>query len=447
MKKLFSAIMVLTLIATMVFGFGINVHAADMNGSGVIETTDNTITFKKEIVFINNDGADVYEPNITYTYTIEPATPNEIAATAAARTTITDVDNDTATVQAGKAAGVTLDASGVVFSATNDVVAGVESTGTKSVTRTFSVTVDPTQFAGKAGIYRYKITEVVDADALQKVGITRSTDYDNVRYLDVYLKNNQAGTALEVYGYVLFDGTDTDSFDATSETPATPDLIAKTEGFVRDDDVELSIANVDVYYTYNLKLTKNIEGELSDKTHKFPFIIDLANVDNAAAYQYFDQSHPSTGTKKLFSDGTIAQSLGHNEYVEIKGLPATAKLNITETNDTYDVYKVKIDDSIANAVQAEAQVDRNGKFAMVDGTTASESATKLSVTNYSTYAVAGAASATQQYKNVLFTNTLEVVSPTGVVLRILPYVLMLGAGIMVIVALRRMREKSLYAIR
>lgn len=425
-------ILALAMAAVMALSMGTTAFAAEMGPTGVIESTDNTIVLKKEIVFINADGADVYEPNISYSYTIAPAAPNETAALAADRTTITDVDEDFATVQAGPAAGASINAAGVVFSASNPVVAGVEATGTKSVTRDMSVTIDPTAFGGKAGVYRYKITEAIDNTALANAGITRSTNYDNVRYLDVYLRNNAQGTALEVYGYVLFDGTDTDSLDATSVDPASADLPVKTQGFVRDDDVALGIDNVDVYYTYNMKVTKSIEGDMADKTHDFPFTFELSNTDAAAAYTY-------EGTKKTFDGVDIATALGHNDFVEFKGLPANAVIDIIETNDTYDVYKVDIANSLNGAVPAEVPVEHNNDRALGDVTTPRAG---VHVTDYSTPSVANAASATQQYHDITFTNTLDAVSPTGVLMRVLPFMLMLMVGCAAVVLVRKMNKHS-----
>lgn len=434
-KKILAIGMGLLMSLSMTVG----AFAADMASSGVIETTDNNITIKKEIVF-TNEGADVvYEPNITYNYTIAPAAPNELAADAATRTTIKDVNGHQTTVHAGAAdgalfAGTPASTSGsVTFSAANSV-ANVDAAGSQSAVKTMTITIDPTKFGGVAGVYRYKITEAYDAAALTAAGITRSDNYSSTRYLDVYLKNNQAGDALEVYGYVMFDGADTTSFDG--ETPNTPDLDAKTEGFVRDDDVALGIDNVDVYHTYNVKVTKHIEGDLADMTHKFPFSFTLGNTDANAAYTY--KNVAGAASKTTFDGQAISANLGHNDYVEFIGLPANATIQAVETNDTYDVYTAAVSQDATGAVSAAAQLDRNQ--------TQSLAAAAVHVTDYSVPVVSGAARAAQNYHNALFTNTLETVSPTGVVLRILPYVIMLTTGMAAAIMIRRMNRREEYTL-
>ncbi len=433
-------ILAIGMAALMTMTMGISAFAADMATSGVMETTDNTITIKKEIVF-TNEGADVvYEPNITYGYAIAPAAPNETGANAAARTTVKDVNGRQTTVHAGVAngalfAGATPSAStSVTFSAANQV-ADVDAAGSKSATKTMSIVIDPTQFGGVAGVYRYKITETPDNAALTAAGITRSDVYSNTRYLDVYLKNNAAGTALEVYGYVLFDGADTTSFDG--KTPETADLDPKTEGFVRDDDVALGIGNVDVYHTYNVKVTKNITGDLADMTHDFPFVFTLGNTDANAAYTY--KNVAGTASKTMFDGQGIEASLGHNDHVEFIGLPANATIQAVETNDTYDVYTATVTQDEDGAVSAVANLDRNQ--------TQSLAASAVHVSEYSVPVVSGAAKADQDYRDILFTNNLQTVSPTGVVLRILPYAIMLMAGAVAMVMIRRMNErKSFYQL-
>lgn len=64
--------------------------------------------------------------------------------------------------------------------------------------------------------------------------------------------------------------------------------------------------------------------------------------------------------------------------------------------------------------------------------------TKQGLTNYSTINAA----ITQAYENITFENSLSAVSPTGVILRAMPYAIIFGGAILlVIIYIMRKKEK------
>jgi len=415
MKKSIKRMLAMVMVVAMIVALGVSsAYAAtpDINASGVYGSTTSTLTegvnLKKSIVFINEDGVGVYEPNITYSYAV--SSPASVTAT------ITDSDNNVAAVRVGPANGLSCPAT-VSFSAANNIVtssaAGVE------VSKNIPLSVDLTKFAS-AGVYRYKITETVAAADLETAAIVRSNDYVSERYVDVYIKNNNG--ALEVYGFTCFEGNDNTSLTAASSN--------KNAGFVKGSD----LSDVDVYYTYNLSVKKVITGTLADMIHEFPFSISVGGQDSTAKYQY-KLADAAANTDALLNGAAITQNLGHNKVIEIYGLPGNATINVTETNDTADAYALTISNDKSGSVNTFAA-------AIAAGATASMKDAAVVITDYSASSVATVAAATQAYGAIEFENSLDAVSPTGLLIRFAPYVIMFGMAWLFVIASKNTKEEK-----
>ena len=201
-KKLASILTALAMLTTL----SAAAWADTAIGSGSATTgqdTSNVLTIPKSINVTNPENIKVYSPAITYSYTIVPATvPNG--------TTVTDSNGNIGTVRQGIAGAVTLANSGALTFASTEVTAN----GTDDeITGNISLTFDPTNAAlvqEGPGIYRYKITDVTTDETLHTAGIERSSDYDAVRYLDVYVIRVVDATtgaeSLKIAGYALFNG-------------------------------------------------------------------------------------------------------------------------------------------------------------------------------------------------------------------------------------------------
>lgn len=446
---------------------GVRQNGTDITEGSPAESThgeyvavENTVRLYKEIIIFNTNSADtlVYLPNITYSYAVT-------AVDVADEKYITDEYGLTATIQDGVEAAIKTQPNDVVFSSS-----GITPTKTdpnpgyvitnqngKEARGYLDIEFDPTQFT-KPGVYRYAITETANDRAAAGVTIDKDK-YGDKRYLDVYVQNHTPADAsdtqkFEIYGYALYqDGTNKDAeFDATGSLPIT----AKTNGFVskkfdtKETTYSRSEKDVDIYDTANIKIEKKITGAMGDKNHKFPFeaTIKNANITANAKFSYqvvesggtLNTTSTSNPTKELnasvkigAADATGADSfkLKDTEYIYIYGVPGKSdvarsvdnvvtKVEVKEFNDTTDTYNV----------------------------TAKYNTSDVNVTNKKTPKATVAAVAeqevpfTQTEEYMVVTNNMHAISPTNVVMRFAPYLLILGGAILLLMVSRRRKSEQ-----
>ena len=438
------------------------------------------INIQKEITAFNPDESLIYGPAITYTYAIAAASGAELV-------TITDETGDhasglatTTTALPGVTTGVTMTGTAEnTIEWTNADILDASSAGTANIK---NLTIDFSNVVfSKPGVYRYKITETHNAYVTS--GVTDG-GISNVRYLDVYVKRSDTfdsthdGTEEHpyvssdwtIYGYVCISPESVNSA-AGGTTAVTPDS-KKTNGFVADPDPDGNPdtddkLTADEYHTYNLTVGKTLTGDDTMKSHQFPF--DVAWVGNAAANGNFQFAVETTGsaTVNSVSETSGKKSVGGTEASALKkvggadpvatadkdggptiadgatvkyiGIPAVAYATVTETNDvagtTYSTTaKETVGTGTATDVEftaaSTAVLSTDNKTATTDETDTAVYGQNSSPTSDSNYAVQ-------------FTNALAIISPTGVILRIAPYALILAAGIaLLLISLRRKAEKE-----
>ncbi len=459
-----------------------------------VTISSNSFTIPKDIVVYNTDAETIYEPNITYKYTLQNVTPG----TSPNYTLITDdkaittYDNDaeksvTAVVKAGITGGIkvssnyTTEASTdsallkfgqettetVAATATNNesvpiLTSGTETTGLKKITRNLTVTVDPTAFKKDEvltpGVYRYKIIETAAETEypLAESGVTRTSTYStnlmDVVYLDIYLKwTDDTKTALEFYGAVLFHSRDgLNGFKYTADSSD----VSKVSGF----DVKSQGNDVDTYHTWNLTVKKSVTGGMGDKNHKFPF--NVAFSESAAKTAQFravaDTNANGTNQALALTSGalninselaTATLAIKDSGKVVYYGIPTDVKVLIKEKNDTVDFYTASAKNNKHTGTEAYTLV--NNASPVVTATNVPITPSTGTAANNTVFQMIEATTANvtgnkYQSNEVTFTNNLDAVSPTGVVLRVAPYVLMLAAGIVLLV-LSRKRKKTVDA--
>ena len=424
--------------------------------------TDKTLVLDKAINAYNPDEDSIKAPTISYTYTIA-------AATVADGTQVTDgADKHTANaaVTAPVKAGIVSTDPAAPTIANNGVVAWTNADTMEASTdgtanyKSISIDFSKVVFTG-AGIYRYEITEALTGTGTTyaQSGVTETTG-SHTRYIDVYVKpaatftDGNKATDWEIYGFTCF-------YNNTSITEADKTTVAeKTTGFVDGETgtgggSETSTPiEADQYYTYNLTLTKTVVNDAYAAANtEFPFTVILTNnqitksidvmgdVTKASVTGWTDPaaSAMSNGTDHTLIKGIARiKSGGEIKYI---GIPNGTSVEVYETNvATGTTYKV---DTVVTTASATTISDAMVNWDSVPAAAAAQAATKASYqSTKATFTTTADEDDDNLYK-VAITNTLVTISPTGVVLRIAPYALILIAGAaLVLISIRRKASRK-----
>ena len=447
LRKIWALVLAVAMIALVGAAFA-STNEADMEGeSGVIgefqaaDTPDaaytNYVLLYKEITAFNASGEDVCAPTIDYEYTIAPGTAGasvkdaggtSLHATGSAVEVQVKAGPTGATISGSADGGTTYVAGKLQLSPSIDL--DTSSAGTKNA---FPLKVDLSGVTWTgAGVYRYVITETTTEATKNAAGIADGT-ITSTRYLDVYVKDKTGG-GYEVYGYVCFsnldaiDGTDTDSVTAAG----------KTEGFVATTGTDAQTA--DQYYTFDLTISKTLVGDAAQNAHKFPFSVDFTNASVTAVIGLkqttvegggITATLPTAAAVSGLDVSTTNLKLANGASVTYVGIPVgitdPTTVKVYEENDvTGTIYtsSYTIDSGTASTAKSLTWSTPNNKSDEAELTTITENVT------------------TNTAHTIAFTNTLELISPTGYVARFAPYALMLIGGIALLIVAKKHRRHA-----
>ncbi|MCQ2434786.1 MAG: hypothetical protein MJ062_06075 [Oscillospiraceae bacterium] len=402
---------------------------------------ENAPYFNKTLTIYNEEELNAYVPAVTYTYAVSSVDP-------AGEAIITDKDGYQAIVKKGVDGGFALKeaaADGTYsfqFSEDGkDMVALKKGAGdtlaSKVLKEKIDVVYDATKFSA-AGVYRYALTET--SDDFSDYGITRASDGEIVRYVDVYVRENPAKPGeMEVYGSVMFYDLDEDG-DVTTTTEKTdgftdsgdPTGDDKTgENFKPDEELgtDPTHYNGDELYTYNYVVQKVVENSLLGN-EVFPFTVTVTN--ESTATQYFNYS-PTEGkssaadaiaaatTKGTVNTADGAVGLADGQYLALTAVPANALISVSELNDENAVYDVTAEDDTKGALTLNNTTIKTNE---------SSAFSAIALTDYDP--AKPSADLTAALTSTVFTNKMHTISPTGLLFMIAPFAAMLAFGVVMI---------------
>lgn len=452
------------------------------------QVQEKTVILQKEITAYNPDSAYVYGPEITYTYTIAAASGTELVS-------ITDDTADhasgvatVATVNAGIMTPTMTGTAANTIAWTNADILDADTVANGGAANIKNLIVDFSSVVFTApGVYRYKITE---SATYTNTGVTDG-DITDVRYLDVYVMRSanfdptHDGTAgheyvagdWSIYGYVCI-GSESNG-GTTDVTTAT----AKTNGFVSVPESSAGAGDgvtADEYYTYNFTVTKDLVGDNTMIDHQFPMNVAFSNgptgsfqliaeTDGAKSTlgstttvaagaatvnsTYNGGSATASAINKFNAAGALASFNNQGSpkvadgnttagtttgYVKYIGIPYTTVVSVTETNDVAGTtYTATVKEDVATAagttLTATTMTSTTGTMAAADASASIDTTETATRTADIATANTGNVNATVQ-----FTNSLAIISPTGLVLRFAPYALILVGGIaLLLIAMKR----------
>ena len=422
----------------------------------------NTVSFDKVILVEEGGTEGVDEPYVSWKYKIRPVkddgtvdtinadlTPDVAATYKKGTTTISDGTN-TVPVEPGTAAMITGGTEKTAeFKADtyNIPTAVITAPDVQTFTKTVSFSFDTTQFT-KPGVYRFVITESEPEGAnktdVEDIGgkgengaVQQDVPYQRDRFLDVYVRSKDTAGVItyEIYGYVMHSGDTDKDHNATGNKWAQH----KNSGFdggKQKGNGKLTPQGYTRYIPRKVKIKKKISGLVPTDT-LFPFTIQLlhgatqtvAGNDNKdmqikVKYPGFTPTAPNTYQIMTIDEFNAAvRNLKHDEEVEIIGLPKSTTVVVKEQNKNF-VGAVKSDLTGYKSVDL---IDANKDTTITVPTKVLKPDTTS--TDPDSFSAEVSKQLTANDLGLLYHNHVDEITPTGVVLTVVPYAMMIFVAI------------------
>ena len=337
-----------------------------------------------------NKPENAYAPNVEFTFSVAKADSDLADGALLENETATGImngENIEIEVYNGVTGGVYVDtADQAVNNGVASFAPSVSDIGNTTIASQAKFAINNTKFT-HAGVYKYILTEQANpTDDINYEGITN--DIEPTRELYVYVRENDEGK-YEVYGAVV-KGTDDDKTDHFTNT--------YLGGGTDPDNNELIIS-------------KEVTGEMGNKTNQFAFYIYISGGEGEwykAVYQkttdgqnwVTDTSKGENGVVTIQANQNYDFKLAHNERIYIYGLSDSDNYNITEVRANQDNYVT----TVKGYEEDEDYLISNDEVSNQVNGSVNPDATSV--------------------KDIHFVNTRDAVSPTGIVMNVAPYALL-----------------------
>ncbi len=433
MKKVASTVLAAIMVSAV--GFSVLADSKSFPGDGeetsVVISEDATngledVTFK---VKFDKDPSSAQLPVTQFSYTIAPGT--------AMGATGEGVTPAKPAIYAGPVDGVLFDTGVAATPTANNITTDEWSSAVGGgAYDELKLDFDNTKFVGGAGIYRYVITQTALTDEQQDLQIKAYQSKDNsgekqwttdavTRYLDVYV--DSTGKVTSCVMLTQADQPEMQEQNDGSYEAAYP-VADKTDGF----------ENKETFYDFEVE--KEVEGSMGNTVLEFPFTITTTYLDaqttdantNATGVQIAYSILKADGTTKSSGTTTVGATLtdvmlAHGEKIVFEYVPATVQVSVTETVKSSEGYTITAEtsgDTLTEDTNNTNQPIHTGALVVATVTAADSSA------------------ATYEIGNITFTNARQGISPTGVILRYAPYIIMIAAAAVLVVMVVKSKKNN-----